>query len=78
MEQFLETVSWSSVIHNASACSCLPEDGEKHRMERGEMEEKEGREKVHVSPQSGGEVSGRMMQKENVDRVFGPNIDSSV
>lgn len=35
MEQFLETVSWSSVIQNACACSCLPEDRGKHGMERG-------------------------------------------
>lgn len=46
----------------------------------GEMEEeeveKEG-EKVHVSPESRGEVRGRVMQKENIDRVFSLNIDSS-
>lgn len=34
MEQFLERVSWSSVIHSAWACSWLPEEGEKHRVER--------------------------------------------
>lgn len=38
------------------------------------MEEEE---KVHVSPQRGGEVRGRVMQKENIDRVFSLNIDSS-
>lgn len=30
-----------------------------------------------VSPQKGGELRGRVMQKENIDVVFSPNIDRS-
>ncbi len=40
------------------------------------MEEEEEGENVHMSPQKGGEV--RVMQKENIDLVFVPNIDCFV
>lgn len=43
-----------------------------------EREVDEREERVHISPQRGGEVNWRMMQNENIETLFSLYIDSFV
>lgn len=44
----------------------------------GRRDGREGRERVHISPQRGGEVNWRMMQNKNIEKLFSLYIDSFV